>query len=115
MKVTLLDLFSPSGQLVINKLGESKEADIQTTRMAIRLLKAVKEYNDELQAIITKLNEKYAGKVEESVEEINREITDELSKIEIELDVQQLTIEQLHQAGLNGKEILVVDWLLSDN
>ena len=115
MKLTLLDLFSPSGQLVINKLGESKEADIQTTRMAIRLLKAVKEYNDELQAIVNKLNEKYAGKIEESVVEINQEITDELNKVEIELDVQQLTVEQLHQAGLNGKEIFAISWLLSDD
>ena len=123
MKVNLFNLYGQQAQLVINQLAESKEADIQTMRMAVRLLKATKDHNEELQAIVDKINEEYQPhfvdvKSEDKKAKLEREINERLVKeflaAEVEVDIELLTMEQLHKAGLNAKEIFVLDWLLSD-
>jgi len=119
MKVTLLNLYSPEGQSSINKLAESKTSDLTTMRISLRLMKAAKEHDDELQAVVSKLNEIYKPKLEELGDndvflrnEINAKLVEELGKAEAEIDIEQLTLEQLHTAGLTAKDIMQIEWLL---
>ena len=119
MKVTLLNLYSPEGQSSINKLAESKTSDLTTMRISLRLMKAAKEHDDELQAVVSKLNEIYKPKLEELGDynvslrnEINAKLVEELGKAEAEIDIEPLTLEQLHTAGLTAKDIMQIEWLL---
>jgi len=45
-------------------------------------------------------------------QEINRLLSEEMQTAEIEIDLTQLSFEQLHEAGLSPKEIYVLSWLL---
>lgn len=118
MKVTLFDLYNQKAQEAINKLSESDKTDVLTARMAIRLLNASKNNQEEMNTLIEKVNKldhikKYIE--ENNIPEINKALTEEMQKAEIEIDLTQLPFEQLHEAGLSPKEIYVLSWLLSDN
>lgn len=118
MKITLFDLYNQKAQEAINKLSESDKTDVLTARMAIRLLNASKNNQEELNTLVKKVNENpEVGKLfkEENVQEINRVLTEEMQKAEVEIDLTPLSFEQLHEAGLSPKEIYVLSWLLSDN
>lgn len=118
MKITLFDLYNQKAQEAINKLSESDKTDVLTARMAVRLLNASKNNQEELNTLVKKVNESpEVGKLikEENVQEINRILTEEMQKAEVEIDLTKLSFEQLHEAGLSPKEIYVLSWLLSDN
>lgn len=118
MKVTLFDLYNQKAQEVINKLSESDKTDVLTARMVVRLLNAIKNNQEELNAVVNKLNADPAMKemVEKSdLEKMNGVLSAELQKAEVEIDLTKLSFEQLHEAGLSPKEIYVLSWLLSDN
>ena len=115
MKVTLFDLYNQKAQEVINKLSESERTDVLTARMVVRLLNATKSYQEELNALVDKVNKldnikKYIE--ENNIPEINKALTDEMQNAEIEIDLTPLSFEQLHEAGLSPKEIYVLSWLL---
>ena len=115
MKITLFDLYNQKAQEVINKLSESERTDVLTARMVVRLLNATKNNQDELNTLVQKVNENDDVKKwieENNYQEINRLLSEEMQKAEIEIDLTQLSFEQLHEAGLSPKEIYVLSWLL---
>lgn len=118
MKITLFDLYNQKAQEVINKLSESDKTDVLTARMAVRLLKASKDFQDEMNTLVEKVNKlDYIKKCieENNIPEINKALAEEMQKAEIEIDLTQLSFEQLHEAGLSPKEIYVLSWLLDSN
>ena len=115
MKITLFDLYNQKAQEVINKLSESERTDVLTARMVVRLLNASKNNQDELNTLVQKVNENDDVKKwieQNNVQEINRLLSEEMQTAEIEIDLIQLSFEQLHEAGLSPKEIYVLSWLL---
>ena len=115
MKVTLFDLYNQKAQEAINKLSESDKTDVLTARMIIRLLKASKDFQDELNALIEKVNKrddikKYIEEV--NYQEVNRVLAEEMQKAEIDISIDLLSFEQLHTSGLSPKEIFAVSWLM---
>lgn len=116
MKITLFDLYNQKAQEVINKLSESDKTDVLTARMIVRLLKASKDFQDEINTLVEKVNKlDYIKKCieENNISEINRVLTEEMQKAEIEIDLTPLSFEQLHEAGLSPKEIFVLSWLIT--
>jgi hypothetical protein len=114
MKITLFDLYNQKAQEAINKLSESERTDVLTARMVVRLLNATKNNQEELNTLVEKVNKnpEVVKWIEEGNNwEINRLLSEEMQKAEIEVDLTPLSFEQLHEAGLSPKEIFIVSWL----
>ena len=118
MKVTLLDLYNQNTQEAIGKLSESDKTDVLTARMVVRLLNASKVHQEELDVVIQKVNKLDHVKKfikESNMPEVNKALSEEMRNAEIEIDINPLSFEQLHEAGLSPKEIYSLGWLLDSN